>query len=189
MKFQLIVLLFSISFLACGQSSTKEKPTIKEASTTSTKSNLPERKEACEFFSIEEVGDFFNWNPSVITQKLMMKLEDYNQTFCNHYTPDGEKFILRIDWNSEKAQQNKVLEKRFSGYLAKGEDSLKYKKSNTSIGTESIFGQAPDRDHKPRYILRTRFQNEVEIIIEGALNKNSPEDLEKKFKEILEKTL
>ena len=189
MKFQLIVLLFSLSLFACGQSEATEKPIAKEASATTPKSYLPERKEACEFFSMEEVGEFFNWNPSVITQQLMMKLEDYNQTFCNHYTPDGEKFILRINWKSEKAQQNKVLEKQYSKYLSKGEDNLKYKKSNTSIGTESIFGHAPDRDHKTRYILRTRFANEVEIIIEGALNKNSPGVLGKKFKEILGKTL
>lgn len=189
MKHSLFILFLFNLTLSCGQNSPQKESTPKENNNTSTKSTLPEKKEACDFLTMEEIGAFFNWEPSIITQQLMMKLERYNQTFCNHFTPNGEKFILRINWKSKKAQQRKVFEKQYNNYLLNGEDNLKYKKSNTSMGTESLFGFAPDRDHKTRYILRTRFQNEVEIIIEAALDKNDPVHLEKTLREILAKIL
>lgn len=191
--YYLKILLIASLFFACSDSSSKEQLATDMKSETiqdqpeKTRSNLPSRLEACEYFSIEEVAAFFDWNPQSVSQELMMELEKYNKTVCHHFTPESELFLLRVSWKSKKAQENKVLENQYKGYLEKGEKGLSYTSFNTTRGTESLFGTGPDRDGKTLYILRTRFDNEVEIVVEGGFFSSEIGAFKNKFHTILKK--
>jgi len=192
MSFNSLCLPFLLLVFACESTPSNNKAlnqstaSVENIQTAST-NDLPERKEACDFFSVDEIAGFLNWNSATITRELMMSLERYNQTNCHHFTPDGEQFTLRIVWKKEKAQKNKVLENQYKNYRTTGEKGLTYKVVDTQQGSESLFGTGPDRDDKTIYILRTRYENQVSVIIEGAFKKSDPDAFEAIFKNILSK--
>lgn len=171
--------LAALLTFACEQNdNTTENP--------SPTTELPDKIEACEYFTIEEIADFWGWAAGTVNNTLLMELEDYDQSNCMYFIPSDDKFFVRTIWKGTAAQQNEVLANQFAGLLANGEESLTYESINTEAGTESILGTGPDRDDKTIYILRTRYDNELEVILEAALRNISIDEARAQLVEILQ---
>lgn len=185
MNFLKVCLIISF-FWSCGHTDPVDRNVKVSPKAVAERLNtMPRKIEACEYFSLSEIASFLNWKTESINRELMMSLKKYSNTSCHHFTPDSENFTLRVNWKSEKAQQNKVLENQYKTYLSKGEKGLSYKVSTPDKGSASLFGTGPDRDAKIIYILRTRFEEVAEVIIEGSFYKNDPAAFEAIFTNIL----
>ncbi|MEO1517342.1 MAG: hypothetical protein AAFV95_20110 [Bacteroidota bacterium] len=186
---RLFILLSFLFAMSCGESnSTAPTDSQTQAKTVAEPSSgdVPEKKDACEFFTNEQMAALMDWPVEVVSNEQLMSLEDRGITVCGYYdTERSESILLRLKWPSEKARENKILERSFKRYLEQGEEELRYQPAKTSTGTEAIFGHGPSHHGFTHYLLRCRYGNEIDVVIESMSKTNDPSAFETRLQKIL----
>ena len=146
-------------------------------------SNLP-KQNACEAIPLSTLASLMDIDESLINQEDMSFGD--KRSICYYYNKEGNrKFFIRMAWKSEKAQERKSLEKKYSNYLANGENSIKsYQEISQSGQDQILYGIGQDQENKYIHILRKRYGNKAEIQLE--LTK---ENKDEKAKDMLMKVL
>ena len=187
MQINLIVFLLGMmNFYSCNSDpSTVDQAMVQKV--TGNNNDLPAYKEACDFFDLEEVARFFNWDANSVITEQRYQLAERGRTLCTYNYPNGDYFSLRLRWQNEKSQQKKNLERQFKNYLTVGEKEIKYQEVSTNKGTESVFGYTALRGNTWQYIWRTRYENRVEVTIEVLSTKNDPVLFQNKLADIFQR--
>ena len=133
--------------------------------TISKKQNL-KKQNACKVFSKKQISKWLEVNESALQQEDMSFGE--KRSICYYYTKEGNrKLFIRLAWKSDKAKENKVLQRQYTNYLSKGEKNITaYKELANSDGNQILFGIGQDHEGKYISIIRKRFGNNAEAQIE-----------------------
>lgn len=141
------------------------------------------KKKACEVFDNKYLADTLNWNSSII-KKEETKFRRASVCTINH---SEENMLVRLGWKSDRAVNNKVLEKQFANFLKKGEKGIKYKEISNQNGNQILFGKGQEKLGFITYIARKRFGNEKAIQVEIRSKTRDEESSRKLVLEMIEK--
>lgn len=177
MKLVITILAF---FLLVG--CPKDKISTKSTEKASTKKL--EKIDACEQTTLAKVASIMGWDISEVKQQQNFSFKDYNFSDCSYRKKEtSESVILKSYHKSDKAIENKVLERQFSTFLTKGNQKFTYKEIEGS-GTQTILGVYINRGLR-FYHLRTRIQNSYEFSSEICTTSTNQEFTEKQLKQLV----
>ena len=141
---------------------------------------------ACDVLSIEQMAKLLETNPTNLVKEDMSFAEGKRRTIC-HYILKGAigSVNVRVATKSDKAKENKVLEKSYQRYLTQGEQNISsYEEISAEGEIQILYGANTDRSGT-NHVIRKRFGNIGEIKIE-VLKGNSDESLRTALLEIIQ---
>ena len=150
---------------------------MNEKSKQESKSNQNElsQQNACEILSIEKISQLMDVEKSTIKQKDMSFGK--RRSICYYFTKEGNrKFYIRLAWKSEKAKENRVLQKQYENFMSNGDHPIKeYQELSSTEQSQILYGRGQDHENKYIHVLRKRFNNQAEIQLE--VTKENKEDI------------
>ncbi len=172
------VILITLMLAGCGDQQSNNAAvsdtTTAEANTAvakPTESGPVTLSTACESLETDKVASIMGWDAGITVAEEQLNMRNGRLTVCSFSEQGGEVFVLvRVSHESDKAQENRVLEKGYQSMLTNVDEKLTYEKIPTIIGTESIFGEGEGNHGYRVYILRNRFDNAIDTTIETSVN-------------------
>lgn len=179
MKNFLALFLCLITLHACNsQEGTKNPVQMEQEKPTKLRTDLNKQK-ACDMLSKTEVARLLGVEVDALVEEDMSFAESNRRSIC-HYVVKGEvaSYNLRLGWKSDKAVENKILEKSYIRYLASGEKNMKsYEELTNKNGIQILYGEQDEAHGTRNHIIRKRYGNKAELKIEILKEARSNENV------------
>ncbi len=167
MKVNLLCLLALTIFVSCnGQDKPQAQKSEKTIPVESNSQASLKVQKACEALPLADIAKLLGVDEFTLNQEDMSFGK--GRSICYYFTKEGNrKFFIRMAWKNEKAQENKILQKKYTQYLSEGEREIKaYTEVQNTEDGQVLFGIGQDRENKYIHLLRKRYGNEAEIQVE-----------------------
>lgn len=130
-------------------------------------SSMLSKQDACAVLSKESIANMMSVDVNDLVEEDMSFLENDRRSIC-HLVVKGQiaSCNVRLSWSSERAQENKALERQFNQYLSNGEQTMKkYEEINNDDNGQVLFGMEKG-ENGVLYVVRKRYGLSADAKIE-----------------------
>ena len=149
-------ILFFLTFLYFGQINSQSTELIYQP--------------ACGIATLEEISTTIGIDTSLLVQKSLNFRNKTSRCYVFD-SNDVQFFVIRLEWKSQGDILKQVLLTNYQTYLSQGDKYISnYQELSSPSGTQTLFGTGQNDENRYVHIIRRRYGDEAEALIEMTLD-------------------
>ena len=125
---------------------------------------------ACGITTLEEISNTIGIDTSLLIQKSL----DFRNKTSRCYAFDSndvQYFVIKLEWKSQGDILKQILSNNYQTYLTQGDKYISnYQDLSSPSGTQTLFGTGQNNENRYVHILRRRYGDDAEALIEMTLD-------------------